>query len=271
MDIKNENEIKKENNHSGHQKGKAGKVKKIEGKKPGPVAVTLDKTADLRGRAKSNLVNPFDNKKPLNSKKDSKPVITIGNDRFNMLKSMFEKKAPANNEEPVKKFEPKKFSVFQQNNVALKEEKKVDPIPSRPSGISDAIKKRMEDLMNSSKKQSAQAKIDPILEQRKVMREFDNNDDEDEKSEDNENLGISEEEDNLDKDDGLSESEEEKEEFIEEKDDDAFDDSFDDKKEKVEIKDEVIPVEAKQEEKIEIQQKLEEEKYETEDKLNEEH
>jgi len=281
MDINNENEIQKENKKPATQKPKGGKVKKVEGKKPVPANVKLDNIPDTRGRAKSTLVNPFDNKKPLNMKKESKPVETIGSDRFNLLKSMFEKKAPANNEEPAKKFEPKKLSVLQQNTVPIKEEKKVDPLPNKPSGISDAIKKRMEDLINSNKRPSAQAKVDPILEQRKAMKEFENNEDDEYESDDHENLGISEEEDNLDKDDGLSESEEEKEkqekrdeekvkeELKEEKDDDAFSDSFDDKKEKLEknndVKNDVKTVESIVE--VEIQHPVEEQKHESEEKI----
>lgn len=227
MDIKNENETRKENKNTGNTKAKGGKIKKVEGKKPGPSGLAVEKLPESRGRAKSTLVNPFDNKKPINSKKDSKPLETIGNDRFNLLKSMFEKKAEpvAAKQEPFK-FEPKKLSGFQLNQSKPQEENKIDSFPNKPSGISDAIKKRMEDLMNSNKRPSAQPKIDPILEQRKFTRDSEDNFDyEDEDQE--EDIGISEDEDISEKDDAFSESEEEKNEkneLIEEK--DEKEDSF---------------------------------------------
>jgi hypothetical protein len=267
MDIKNENDSKKENKHPGQQKGKGGKIKRVEGKKPGPSVLAAEKLPDTRGRAKSTLVNPFDNKKPLNTTKDSKPVATITSDRFNLLKSMFEKKAdPVVTPQEPKKFEPKKFSVFQQfQNNQPQEEKKVEHIQNKPSGISDAIKKRMEDLMNSNKRTSVQPKIDPILEQRKFMRYSEENDDYED--EDQEDFGISDESIS-DKDEGLSESEEEKEKSDENKDKNQIiqekeekEDSFEDDKKEVKVDEEMTNdnnIEHKIEDKSEREEKIEE-------------
>ena len=215
MDIINDNDNKTDIKQTSHHKGKSIKVKKVEGKKPIPGVASFDKAPDTRSRAKSTLANPFDSKKPMNSKKESKPVETIGSDRFNLLKSMFEKKGPPATAEIItRKYEPKNFSVIQQKeNIQTTEERKSDTVFVQPAGISDGIKKRMQDLMNSNKRSSAQTKIDPILEQRKKEREIkenDDDDDQDEEDEEEENLGISEEEDNVEKDDEFSESDEEK-------------------------------------------------------------
>jgi hypothetical protein len=259
MDIINDNDNKTDTKQTARHVGKPNKVKKVEGKKPVPAGASLDKVPETRSRARSTLVNPFDNKKPMNSKKESKPVETIGNERFNLLKSMFEKKVPAATlEVTTKKYEPKNFGFFQQKeNNQTNEEKKSDFVFNQPAGISDGIKKRMQDLMNSNKRSSTQTIIDPILEKRRKEREMNDNDDEEE-DEDEENLGISEDENSLDKDDEFSEFEEEKqkedvkiEENKKERNDSILEneDSFEEKKEdsEVDLKKEKVTIEIKEE------------------------
>jgi len=257
MDIINDNANKTDTKQNTPHGGKHHKVKKVEGKKP--VLASADKLPETRNRARSSLVNPFDNKKPMNSKKESKPVETIGSDRFNLLKSMFEKKGPpATAEVTTKKFEPKFFSNFQQkDNNQTTEEKKTDSVSIQPAGISEGIKKRMQDLMSSNRRSSAQPTIDPILEQRRKEREISNDDPDDEEDEDEENLGISEDEESLEKDDEFSELEEEKqnenvkkEEIKKEKNDSILEDedSFEEKKEDNEVakKEEIDNIELKE-------------------------
>ncbi len=62
-----------------------------------------------RGRAKSTLVNPFNNTKAPANKKDAKPVETIGQDRFKNLLSMFSK--PTDSKENKEDTGPKKLDM----------------------------------------------------------------------------------------------------------------------------------------------------------------
>jgi len=181
-----------------------------------------------RGRAKSTLVNPFDNKKPLNLKKESKPIEVIEKNRFASLLSMFDKKPAESQVKPEesgpKKLDMGKFSAFNKDqkntgdnqNEALKR-----------NTISDSIKQRMDALMNANKsKAPSTTYIDPVLEERKKLRENDGGDDDcisdDYDYDDNDNDNddhISEENDNnrkksdswSDSDDNENDNEKEKE------------------------------------------------------------
>jgi hypothetical protein len=151
--------------------------KKNDTKKPGK----RSGPKEPRDRAKSTLVNPFDSKKPVNSKKETKPVETIGENRFKNLLSMFDKKsgpAKENKEDPgPMKLDMNKFSAFNIDNSNDKHRSSMD---IRPSGASSTIKERMEALLNSNKtnNKNSVSTIDPVLEQRRKLKDQDehNND-----------------------------------------------------------------------------------------------
>jgi hypothetical protein len=177
------------------------KPKKPEGKKP---AGNKPTATDTRGRAKSTLQNPFESKKAPTTKKETKPVETIGSERFQNLKAMFEKKPESkdNNEDPgPKKLEMDKLSAFnkEKENTANSQQ----TANQTAGSVSDTIKKRMEMLLNANKNRSNTiTNVDPVLEHRKKMREMqgEDGDEEDEDDDDMDEIGdddhISEEEDN---------------------------------------------------------------------------
>ena len=145
--------------------------KKHESKKPGKA----NGPPEGRGRAKSTLVNPFDNKKPLNTKKENKPIETFGQNRFQNLLSMFDKKPAENNDNKEdtgpKKLDMSKFSAFNKDNNNADNQ---NDISKRNTVVSDSIKQRMDALLNANKNnKTSSGSIDPVLEQRKKLREQD--------------------------------------------------------------------------------------------------
>ena len=189
-------------------KAKGGRdvKKRPEAKKPGKVA---ESAPEGRGRAKSTLVNPFNNKKTPAGKKDVKPVETIGQDRFKNLLSMFEKpdKDKENKEDTgPKKLDMSRFSAFSKTNESTASND-VNSGDNKGS-VSEGIQKRMQALLNNNKPGAANNKgLDPVLEQRKKMREDqeESNDskdfDDDDDDEDDFNDHLSDDKDGEAKDD----------------------------------------------------------------------
>lgn len=213
------------------KKAQAAPKKRGEGKKPGKP----QGPPDMRGRAKSTLVNPFEkNKTGGASKKENKPVETIGNDRFKNLLSMFDKKpeqGKENNEDPgPKKLDANKFSAFNGGNNAVSG-KQSQGMPK--AGVADSIQKRMEALLNSNKNnRNTVAGLDPVLEQRRKQLEEEYGDEEED------DLG----DDHFD--DDLSDLSEKKSD----KDDDSFSDSESEKKEEPKEQEAKVSEEKKEEE-----------------------
>jgi hypothetical protein len=135
--------------------------------------------ASGRKRANSNIVPNFEKRPQI--KKEIKPVQTIGNDRFSLLLSMYDRKAPENKENnntrQIGKLDTSKFSKYigdkdEEANPNDKGDKKV--------GVKDGIKNRMENLLkNNENKENSAGYYDPVLENRKKKRN-DNNEEEDE-------------------------------------------------------------------------------------------
>lgn len=169
--------------------------------KPGAKKGNLPET---RSRAKSTLVSNFEPKKNNpTSKKESKPVETIGNDRFTNLLSMFDKTKTdisGAREDPgiSKKLDMNKVGMF---SGQTGEGKTVQNEPTK-GGMSDNIKKRMEDLMESGRsKSTTSSTIDPVLLKNRL-----NNPDDDDDNDNDDNIN---DDQNLSHDDDLRISEEE--------------------------------------------------------------
>jgi hypothetical protein len=144
-----------------------------------------------RNRAKSNIVPNFEKKPQI--KKDIKPVQTIGNERFGLLLSMFDKKAPNNtsnagSNRPVGKLDSSKFNNFSGNKDQNNQNNDND---DKKFEVKDGIKNRMDNLMKSNdNKTSSTGYFDPILEKRRTHKM--DEDEFEEKSEEEEDLQIGE-------------------------------------------------------------------------------
>ena len=252
----------KEENVKKTDKKPAGKGKKDDKKSKPPAGLP-----EMRSRAKSTVVNTFEQKKGP-QKKELKPIETIGNDRFKNLLSMFDKKPE--NKEAREDTGPKKLDMskyaFGQSNTDSQDNNG----PKKSSEMADSIKKRMEALLNNNKSGGKSGSyVDPVLEQRRKQKELEAEDEEDEdyEEESEENLHISEDEDEHDKEQSDKEENDDKEEN-EEKDDNE--EKEDDKENEVdkEENDEnnKVDIEAKQEDNKDNEDFLVDQKKESEKK-----
>ena len=167
------------------------KAKKAEGKKPVAAKPTEEVEVKGRARARTQVANPFDNKKAPVSKKETKPIETIGNNRFKDLVSRFEKpKAEEKNtkEDPgPKKLDMSKFNAFAGGSSGTGETGGTIQKPV----VANSIQQKIEEMMNSKKRANTQILIDPVLEQRKKLREECGNDNEEEDGSDDADLDVS--------------------------------------------------------------------------------
>lgn len=237
----------------------AGKGKKDDKKSKPPAGLP-----EMRSRAKSTVVNTFEQKKGPNIKKDVKPIETIGNDRFKNLLSMFDKKPEAG--QSKEDAAPQKLDMSKFAFGKATEDSQTANGPKKGSELADGIKKRMEALMSNNKEKERSASyIDPVLEQRRKQKELEGDEDEEEEDYDDEseeNLHISEDEDEHkeeenfdeddkeddkedlnDKDDDKEDKEEDKDGFDKEDDSNKHEDDFIDNQKEMEKKEEHKDVE----------------------------
>jgi hypothetical protein len=228
-----------------------GKGKKDDKKSKPPAGLP-----ESRGRAKSTVVNTFEQKKGPNTKKDLKPIETIGNDRFKNLLNMFEKKPEATqNKEDTgpRKLDMSKYAFGKSNDNQDNNGSK------RSSDMADGIKKKMDMLMSNNKEGGKSGSyVDPVLEQRRKQKELEaeDEDDEDYDDESEENLHISEDDD-------------EKEESDKEEKDDDKEEKDEDKEEKDEDKEEKDEENEEKEDKEEVEKKDNEDKEDKEENVEE--
>jgi hypothetical protein len=112
-----------------------------------------------------------DSKKINKPKKDLKPVEVIDKDKFNSLKAIFEKKEDKSKTEENK---PNRLRFDQLSNFTNKEnintnDNSQDKPAQGQGGLSEGIKKRMENLFSSNKNtKKPSGYVDPVLENIKV-------------------------------------------------------------------------------------------------------
>lgn len=116
-----------------------------------------------------------DPKKINKVKKESKPVEVIDKDRFNSLKAVFEKREDKSNTAYNKpsRLNVEKLSTFT-NKENIKTNDNSQYKPTQLQGLSDGIKKRMENLFSSNINTSKPiGYVDPVLENIKVRGSLD--------------------------------------------------------------------------------------------------
>lgn len=167
---------------------------------------TAKNLPSTRNRAKSTIVSNFEQKTSSmpQSKKETKPVETIGENRFKNLLSMFD-----NSNKEKENFKPKEdFGIkkLEQNKINFGNQGTDNNTGNTIGGnnnyvMSEGIQKKMQDLLNKGKQEQRRSgNIDPIL------KRIGNDDDEEEEEDEVKNEAISEEEDL-----GMSDEEEYKE------------------------------------------------------------
>jgi len=169
---------------------------------------TIMKKGNAGGRTANLLTNYEPKKNQPASKKELKPIETIGNEKFKNLMSVFDRSKKTDNPiesglTQVKKLEYNRCSTFnKQETDSLSQENKV---LEKPVGISNGIKERMQKFLENNKndgKTSSQPVFDPILKQRYNNPQEEDGEDGEEEYEDEDNyLGLSDEENEDDEDD----------------------------------------------------------------------
>jgi hypothetical protein len=152
-------------------------------------------------------------------KKESKPVEVIDKDRFNSLKAVFEKKGEKSkaDENRPNKLGMDKLSTFTNKENIKVNENSQDQGALGQQGLSEGIKKRMENLLSSNNSAKQASYVDPVLENIKIRGSLENIEDSEEEEFDDdvvysENESFESEEENLEKEEQQEQMELEPEE-----------------------------------------------------------